>query len=76
MTDNSTIAVALLLLADNELEKARHDAREHLEIINSMSEVSRCFGTLFDVVFPSDPKAKLVSEFFQQLAIEIEKDRP
>ncbi len=75
MTDNSMIAVALLLLAHDELEKTRCDAREHLAFINSMSGASRNFGTLLNIVFPANPKAKMVSEC-NRFAHEFEKDRP
>lgn len=76
VADNSPIMTALLLVMHSEREKARRNAMNDLEMIDSMSRVSRGFGTFVDTVFSSDPKAGMVSEFFHQLAIEIEKDRP
>jgi len=42
--------------------------------MNSMSGASRSFGTLFNIVFPANPNAKIVSNFFNLLAYECEKD--
>lgn len=76
ISDESLIAVALLLLARDERDKARRHAMNDIEMIDSMTRASRGFYTLINAVFPSDTKAGMVSEFFHQLAIEFEKDRP
>lgn len=76
ISDDSLIAVALLLLARDERDKARRHAMKDLEMIDSMSKSSRGICALINTVFPSDTKAGMVSEFFRLLAIEFEKDRP
>ena len=74
ISDNSLVAVALWLHARYDFEKSKHDAREHLAFMTSMSRTARNFGTVFNIMFPANPKAKTVSDFFSLFAYECEKD--
>lgn len=71
--DYSLIAVALLLQAHDDLEKTRRNAREHLEMIDSMSRASRSFGTFLRLYFQPIQKQRWFQTFVTGLLMNLKK---